>query len=171
MEWNNGMMELSLNDDEMSMNSLLHCYVELFHFVSISSPFQHSIIIPLHILEVANISMTFLFSVGSVLCDPLLPIKATSRIVARIVVFNVAMPIIKGFMVCPYPCYLILFLFDMIRSFCSTYSSLTVALSESWVYFFQVILHCQNLSETATITKLVSLLNKNTGEVEQKRPR
>lgn len=71
-------------------------------------------------------------SVGSVLCDPLLPIKATSRIVARIVVFNVAMPIIKGFM---------------------------------------VILHCQNLSETATITKLVSLLNKNTGEVEQKRPR
>jgi len=71
-------------------------------------------------------------SVGSVLCDTISPIKASSRFTARIVVFNVEMPIIKGFI---------------------------------------VVLHCQSLSETATITKLVSLLNKNTGEVTQKRPR
>jgi len=71
-------------------------------------------------------------SVGSVLCDTVSPIKASSRFTARIVVFNVEMPIIKGFI---------------------------------------VVLHCQSLSETATITKLVSLLNKNTGEITQKRPR
>eukprot|EP00794_Sanderia_malayensis_P004740 gene4740-5363_t len=71
-------------------------------------------------------------SVGSILCDTICPIKVTSRINARVVVFNIELPIIRGFM---------------------------------------VIFHCQSLSETATITKLISTLNKNTGEIAQKRPR
>ena len=41
----------------------------------------------------------------------------------------------------------------------------------SSIFCLQVVFHCQSLSETATITKLISTLNKNTGEVLQKRPR
>ena len=36
-------------------------------------------------------------SLGSVLCDQSQPIRVTSRIEARIVVFNVEVPITKGF--------------------------------------------------------------------------
>ena len=39
------------------------------------------------------------FSVGSILCDVEIPIKVTSKIQTRIVVFNVQIPITKGFMV------------------------------------------------------------------------
>jgi len=34
-----------------------------------------------------------------------------------------------------------------------------------------VVFHSQNLTEPATISKLVGILNKNTGEVVQRRPR
>lgn len=36
-------------------------------------------------------------SLGSVLCDPSQPIKVTSRIQARVVIFNVDIPITKGY--------------------------------------------------------------------------
>lgn len=36
-------------------------------------------------------------SVGSVLCDPTEPIRVTSRIEARIVIFNIDIPITKGY--------------------------------------------------------------------------
>ena len=36
-------------------------------------------------------------ALGSVLCDPSQPIKVTSRIQARIVIFNVDIPITKGY--------------------------------------------------------------------------
>lgn len=39
-------------------------------------------------------------SIGSVICDPLNPIRATSRIEARVVIFNVDVPITKGYPVC-----------------------------------------------------------------------
>ena len=35
--------------------------------------------------------------VGSILCDPAEPIKATSRFRARVVIFNIDVPITKGF--------------------------------------------------------------------------
>ncbi|ELT90052.1 hypothetical protein CAPTEDRAFT_178027 [Capitella teleta] len=35
--------------------------------------------------------------VGSILCDPMLPIKVTSRFRARVVIFNIDVPITKGF--------------------------------------------------------------------------
>lgn len=36
-------------------------------------------------------------SVGSVLCDPSQPIRVTCRIEARIVIFNIDIPITKGY--------------------------------------------------------------------------
>lgn len=71
-------------------------------------------------------------SVGSILCDVSNPIKTTSHIVSRIVVFENQIPITKGFM---------------------------------------IVFHSQNLTEPATISKLVSILHKASGEVIQKRPR
>jgi len=39
------------------------------------------------------------FRVGSVLCPPSSPIKCTMKLKARILVFNIRVPITKGFMV------------------------------------------------------------------------
>lgn len=36
-------------------------------------------------------------SLGSVICDPSQPIKVTSRIQARVVIFNIDIPITKGY--------------------------------------------------------------------------
>ena len=36
---------------------------------------------------------------------------------------------------------------------------------------YQVVFHSQNLAEPAVISKLVGILNKNTGEIVQRRPR
>lgn len=71
-------------------------------------------------------------TVGSVICELKNPIKIATRITARIVIFNIQIPLTKGFM---------------------------------------VIFHSQNLAEPATVSKLVALLNKNTGEIVQRRPR
>lgn len=71
-------------------------------------------------------------SVGSIICDADNPIKTTTHVATRIVVFENQIPITKGFM---------------------------------------VVFHSQNLTEPATVSKLVSILNKASGEVVQKRPR
>ncbi|XP_070556541.1 HBS1-like protein isoform X4 [Ptychodera flava] len=71
-------------------------------------------------------------NVGSMLCSPSEPIKATTKVNARVIIFNIDVPITRG-----YP----------------------------------VVFHYQTLSEPATIKKLISLLNKSTGEVIKKKPR
>lgn len=81
--------------------------------------------------SIHGVDMTHV-SVGCIICSVTTPMKATTRIVTRIVVFNTQVPITKGFM---------------------------------------VVFHSQNLSEPATVSKLASILNKNSGEVIQKRPR
>uniref|UniRef100_T2M2X7 HBS1-like protein n=1 Tax=Hydra vulgaris TaxID=6087 RepID=T2M2X7_HYDVU len=81
--------------------------------------------------SIHGVDMTHV-NVGSIICDFENPIKVSTRIVARIVVFNISIPITKGFM---------------------------------------VVYHSQNACDPATISKLVSILNKSSGEVVQKRPR
>ncbi|CAL1277896.1 unnamed protein product [Larinioides sclopetarius] len=71
-------------------------------------------------------------STGSMLCSIDKPVKVTSRFEARLVVFNISVPITKG---------------------------------------FPVILHYQSLSEQAYVKKLVSQLNRSTGEVVRNKPR
>lgn len=71
-------------------------------------------------------------SVGSVLCDSTNPVACAVRIQARVVLFNIEVPITRG---------------------------------------FTVILHYQTMSEPAIIKKLVSQLNKSTGEVIKNKPK
>ncbi|XP_047735700.1 HBS1-like protein isoform X2 [Hyalella azteca] len=71
-------------------------------------------------------------SVGSFLCDPAKPMRRTTTLQARIVVFNVIIPIIKG---------------------------------------TQAEFHLQSVCEPATVRKLISQINKSTGEVMKNRPR
>ena len=37
--------------------------------------------------------------------------------------------------------------------------------------FAQVVFHCQSVNEPATISKLISVLHRSTGEVTKKRPK
>lgn len=69
---------------------------------------------------------------GMVICDPTSPIPVTSRFLARIVIFNIEVPITKG-----YP----------------------------------VIIHYGSVSEQGNIKKLISLINKSSGEVVKSKPR
>ena len=69
---------------------------------------------------------------GSIICDPSSPIKSTTRLKAKVVIFNIDLPITKG---------------------------------------FPVVFHYQSLSEPAHVRKLISQLNKSTGEVVRQRPR
>ena len=46
-----------------------------------------------------NFYFTFFFRVGSVICPPSSPIKCTTKLKARILVFNIRIPITKGFTV------------------------------------------------------------------------
>ncbi|EFA00945.2 Elongation factor 1-alpha 2-like Protein [Tribolium castaneum] len=71
-------------------------------------------------------------SIGNVLCDPQNPVQVSAKFQARIVVFNLTIPITKG---------------------------------------FSVILHHQSLVEPAVVSKLISQLNRSTGEVVKKHPR
>ncbi|XP_017784891.1 PREDICTED: HBS1-like protein isoform X2 [Nicrophorus vespilloides] len=71
-------------------------------------------------------------SVGYIMCDIQSPVQVASKFQCRIVVFNVKVPITKG-----YP----------------------------------IVLHHQSLMEPASFSKLISQLNKSTGEVVKKRPR
>lgn len=71
-------------------------------------------------------------NVGCVFCGPKEPIKACTRFRARILIFNIEIPITKG---------------------------------------FPVLLHYQTVSEPAVIKRLISILNKSTGEVTKKKPK
>lgn len=69
---------------------------------------------------------------GSVLCSLEHPTRGVTRLEARIIVFNIDIPITVG---------------------------------------FPVVLHYQSVNEPAVVKKLVSQLNKNSGELVRKRPR
>jgi len=71
-------------------------------------------------------------SIGYILCDPQSPVQIASKFQARLVVFNVTVPITRG---------------------------------------FPVVVHHQSLVEPAAISKLISQLNKSTGEIIKKHPR
>ncbi|XP_006834704.1 PREDICTED: HBS1-like protein isoform X2 [Chrysochloris asiatica] len=71
-------------------------------------------------------------NVGCIFCGPRDPIKACTRFRARILIFNIEIPVTKG---------------------------------------FPVLLHYQTVSEPAVIKRLISVLNKNTGEVTKKKPK
>ncbi|XP_063487360.1 HBS1-like protein isoform X5 [Symphalangus syndactylus] len=71
-------------------------------------------------------------NVGCIFCGPKVPIKACTRFRARILIFNIEIPITKG---------------------------------------FPVLLHYQTVSEPAVIKRLISVLNKSTGEVTKKKPK
>lgn len=69
---------------------------------------------------------------GSFVCDPAVPIRVSTRFQARLVVFNIEVPLTRG---------------------------------------FPVVLHYQSTSEQASIHRILSQLNKGTGEVVRNRPR
>ncbi|XP_036171845.1 HBS1-like protein isoform X3 [Myotis myotis] len=71
-------------------------------------------------------------NVGCIFCGPKEPIKACTRFRARILIFNIEIPITRG---------------------------------------FPVLLHYQTVSEPAVIKRLISVLNKSTGEVTKKKPK
>uniref|UniRef100_A0A8C5VTC9 HBS1-like protein n=1 Tax=Microcebus murinus TaxID=30608 RepID=A0A8C5VTC9_MICMU len=71
-------------------------------------------------------------NVGYIFCGPKELIKACTRFQARILIFNIEIPITKG---------------------------------------FPVLLHYQTVSEPAVIKRLISVLNKSTGEVTKKKPK
>ncbi|KAK3792297.1 hypothetical protein RRG08_007375 [Elysia crispata] len=71
-------------------------------------------------------------NIGSCLCDPSSPTKSATRIRAKIVIFNIAVPITKG---------------------------------------FPVVFHYQSINEPAVIKRLLSQLNRSTGEVVKRKPR
>ncbi|KAL1915350.1 uncharacterized protein VTP21DRAFT_6808 [Calcarisporiella thermophila] len=71
-------------------------------------------------------------STGSVLCSPEHPVPSVTKFIAQVVVFDVKVPITKG---------------------------------------FPVLLHQQSMNEPATISRLISILDKTSGEVIKKSPR
>ncbi|XP_061062828.1 HBS1-like protein isoform X2 [Eubalaena glacialis] len=71
-------------------------------------------------------------NVGCIFCGPKEPIKVCTRFRARILIFNIEIPITKG---------------------------------------FPVLLHYQTVSEPAVVKRLISVLNKSTGEVTKKKPK
>lgn len=83
-------------------------------------------------LNVANVDINNI-NVGNFICDCVSPaMPVTDRIKARIIIFNLEMPMIKG---------------------------------------FPVVFHYKSMNEAATIKKLVSQLDKSTGEVVKEKPR
>ncbi|BFZ17061.1 hypothetical protein BsWGS_20100 [Bradybaena similaris] len=77
-------------------------------------------------VDMANVN------IGSCLCDPASPAKSATRIRAKIAIFNIDIPITKG---------------------------------------FPVVFHYQAINEPAVIKRLLSQLNRATGEVIKKKPR
>ncbi|GFT52653.1 HBS1-like protein [Nephila pilipes] len=77
-------------------------------------------------IDISNVSS------GSMICSIEKPVKVATKFEARLVIFNISVPITKG---------------------------------------FPVIFHYQSLSEQACVKKLVSQLNRSTGEVLKNKPR
>ncbi|KAL3867651.1 hypothetical protein ACJMK2_040522 [Sinanodonta woodiana] len=71
-------------------------------------------------------------NIGSILCSTEVPMKAATRIRARVVLFNLELPMTKG---------------------------------------YTVVFHYQSLTEPAIVKRLVSQLNKSSGEVIKTRPK
>ncbi|XP_075729569.1 translation elongation factor EF-1alpha (GTPase) HBS1 isoform X3 [Rhipicephalus microplus] len=69
---------------------------------------------------------------GCFVCDPAVPIRVSTRFQARLVVFNIEVPLTRG---------------------------------------FPVVLHYQSTTEQASIHRIISQLNKVTGEVVRNKPR
>ncbi|KPP63495.1 hypothetical protein Z043_118245 [Scleropages formosus] len=89
-------------------------------------------------------------NVGCVFCDPKEPIRSCSRFRARILLFNIELPVTQGFPVRLH----------------SRHRGLGVV-----AHLQGVLLHYQTVSEPATIRKLVSVLHKSSGEVIKKKPK
>lgn len=84
------------------------------------------------VLNLPNIDMTNI-SIGNFLCDTISPpMPVSDKLRARIVIFNLDMPLIKG---------------------------------------FSVVFHYKSMNEAATIKKLISQLDKSSGEVVKEKPR
>lgn len=77
-------------------------------------------------IDMANVN------IGSAICDPSEPSKVATRIRAKLVLFNMEVPITKG---------------------------------------FPVVFHYQSINEPAVIKRLISQLNRSSGEVIKKKPR
>lgn len=84
------------------------------------------------ILNVSNVDMNNI-SVGNFLSDCVWPVMPVSdRLKAKIVLFNLEMPLIKG---------------------------------------FSVVFHYKSMSESAVVKKIISQLDKSSGDVIKERPR
>ncbi len=92
----------------------------------------------------------YLSSVGSILCSIQIPVKVATKFEARIIVFNIDIPITVGFPVSS-----------------THYDIMLMKITDT----LQVIIHYQSLNEPAVIKKLISLLNRNSGELVRKNPR
>jgi elongation factor 1 alpha-like protein len=84
------------------------------------------------ILNVSNVDINNI-SVGNFVCDCVWPVMPVSdRLKAKIVLFNLEMPLIKG---------------------------------------FSVVFHYKSMSESAVVKKIISQLDKSSGDVIKERPR
>ena len=86
------------------------------------------------------------------------PIPVVCRFKARIVIFNVALPLTKGSPV----------------QYCAAIQwYLVTHMKSNYTHrpFLQVIYHSQSLNEPANLTRLISQLHKSTGEVLKRKPR
>lgn len=105
-------------------------------------------------------NISFFFSVGCVFCDPKEPIRACTRFRARVLLFNIELPITQGFPVREHA----------LAGRHNTFHEDSLYLQQNY-FCVQVLLHYQTVSEPATIRKLISVLHKSTGEVLKKKPK
>ncbi|ESO98652.1 hypothetical protein LOTGIDRAFT_142523, partial [Lottia gigantea] len=82
-------------------------------------------------LSIVGVEMAHI-NIGSMLCDPLSPSKCAMKILAKIVIFNLEVPITRG---------------------------------------FPVVFHYLSVNEPAVIKRLVSQLNKSTGDIVKNKPK
>ncbi|KAB1275463.1 HBS1-like protein [Camelus dromedarius] len=114
-------------------------------------------------------------NVGCVFCGPKEPIKACTRFRARILIFNIEVPITKGFPVRQTLIVLkqhIQTLYAMRQEIATERMALVLRKQYAqWGGVGEVLLHYQTVSEPAVIKRLISVLNKSTGEVTKKKPK
>ena len=71
---------------------------DLFNY-KFGSSSQEFINFTLKVATYLTCKIFYISFIGNMLCDPVSPLKSVTRIKARIVLFNVEIPITKGFMV------------------------------------------------------------------------
>ncbi|KAM7340751.1 hypothetical protein ACRRTK_001366 [Alexandromys fortis] len=101
-------------------------------------------------------------NVGCIFCGPKEPIKACTRFRARILIFNIEVPITKGF---PWKRE------QKALQPAKVYPECRINAKEHLASGGWVLLHYQTVSEPAVIKRLISVLNKSTGEVTKKKPK